>query len=168
MEGVLSQRDYLRSLLQQMQPDLSLRTLSARAGLKSPATLSMILSGKRPLTVHVALGLARALSLSRSKRELLLLYAQKDTTTDSYEGVRLQEKILEFHQRAQEKTAKVKVSPAKELRSWSISVPEPMLPRVQATLQKIQDEFSKFSQAAAEETTCRVRIQLFRADRGQS
>ncbi len=93
----LDHRDYLARVLSRRRESglgLSLRTLSKKAGFKTPATLSMIVSGKRGFTRASAEKLSTALSLTGVRRKLLVAYSALDSAETEDGKARAREQIL--------------------------------------------------------------------------
>jgi transcriptional regulator with XRE-family HTH domain len=102
MSSDLSCKDYLLAAFEVAKkgnPVLTISTYAARLGLGA-STLKMILSGKRKLTVHQALKVARALRLPEEESVILETLALRDSATTTWErayfGRRLQRQKKEL------------------------------------------------------------------------
>ncbi len=87
-----SSSDILREILGSRKT--SLRSVSERAGIRSPGLLPMILKGERRLTLETAHRLARALALPAAVRTRLFLQIRLENADQIEDRVRLEEKIL--------------------------------------------------------------------------
>ncbi|MBF0301033.1 MAG: TIGR02147 family protein, partial [Oligoflexia bacterium] len=64
-------REYLKQVLlskKKLNPYLGIRNFTKKAGIKSPSTISMIINGKRNLTINMAEKIADILHLTGKRR----------------------------------------------------------------------------------------------------
>lgn len=109
---------FLKAVLDsQKQRNLSLRGFSQRAGIKSPATLSLILRGKRAITSDMGHRLSDALNLQGRRKSYFLSLCRLTTLEGREESVRLQEELLQL--RAVASTEPLQMAQYRFLSNWS-------------------------------------------------
>jgi uncharacterized protein (TIGR02147 family) len=99
-------RSFLRAVLAKQREGTTrfgLRALARQAGLPSPSGLSMVIHGKRSLTLPIAQKLTRALELTGKKRKYFLALSALDTASDVQEKARLQKVLLRLRRTKEEK-----------------------------------------------------------------
>ena len=87
---------------------LSLRQLSRKAGFGSPSSLSLVINGKRPMTLKAAEKLATALKLRGRRRQYLLILARFNLSKNLAEQNAYRQKLMELKSSVDESVAEVK------------------------------------------------------------